>query len=269
MSVKLYPVDDLQFLLHDGPDYISQQLRQGQSWEPLLLSIIDLLLKGMKEPVFVDVGANLGAVSVPVGKLIQQRHRLGGGLGQVHSIEAQRNVFYQLCGNFFANDLGRYCFAYHTAIGDVVGGIEIPFLSLRSEQNVGALSLDKTIRQEQGWKSEFEHYETVPMTTLDELGLPPASLIKIDVEGMELEVVRGGLLWLKESCFPPILFEVWGDDMEKQIAKREALLNLLHAQGYECLVHGELGIAQHHNNRYLDFIYDKDNKLSQISLIKK
>lgn len=268
MSIQLYPVDNVQFLLHDGPDYISQRLRQGKSWEPLLLDIIKLLLRGVEHPVFVDIGANLGAISVPIGKFMQQRHLEGKGLGQVHSIEAQRNVFYQLCGNFFVNDLGRYCFAYHAAVSNQPGEIKIPFLSLSHENNVGALSLDESIRKEQGWQSEFEYYENVAVTTIDQLNLPSAHVVKIDVEGMELEVISGGLEWLQRSGFPPILLEVWDESMQQQLPKRESLLKLLEEQGYEYLIHGELCIAQHHKNRCLEFVLNENNQLSKINLLR-
>ncbi|HGO5822588.1 TPA: FkbM family methyltransferase [Mannheimia haemolytica] len=264
MSIKLYPVKNVQFLLHDGPDYISQHLRNGDNWEPLLLSIIELLLQKIENPIFVDIGANLGAISVPVGKIIQQKM----GKGEVHSIEAQRNVFYQLCGNFFANDLSQCCFAYHTALGNKNGVLKIPFLSLKETTNVGALSLDEKIRQEQGWvNSEFTYYEDIPLATLDELNLPPANLVKIDVEGMELEVISGGLKWLRASNFPPILFEIWDDSMKNQIPKREAVLALLRENGYDYAICGELAIAQHNQNQYLEFIYDEQNQLVQIRLL--
>ncbi|MEG9475608.1 FkbM family methyltransferase [Mannheimia bovis] len=267
MSIRLYPVNDVQFLLHSGPDYISQHLREGKSWEPLLLDIIGLFLRKIERPIFVDIGANLGAVSVPVGKMIQKNASNRGG-GEVHSIEAQRNVYYQLCGNIFANDLSQHCFAYHTAIGNTTGSLKIPFLSLKDTGNVGALSLDEFIRQEQGWKNEeFTTYENVPLTTLDELNLPAASIVKIDVEGMELEVISGGLMWLERSGFPPILFEVWDDTMKNQIPKREALLDLLKQVGYEYAICGELCIAQHYKNQYLQFIYNENNQLDKVSLL--
>lgn len=212
--VQLYPVQNIQFLLTQGNDLISTHLRTGHLWENFTIDLISLFCKQMNQPIFVDIGANLGAISVPIGKFLQDKQ------GQVHSIEAQRSVFYQLCGNLFANNLSQHCFTYHTAVSDTIGSIQIPVLNSHTTHNIGGLSLDETIRQEQGWNNQFDQYETVPLTTLDSMNLPLASIIKIDVEGMELEVIRGGLGWLTRSQFPPILFEVWGDYMKAQIAKR-------------------------------------------------
>ena len=260
-SVKLYPVDNVQFLLTQGADLISSHLRTGKLWEHLTIQIICLFCKEMNRPVFVDIGANLGAISIPIGKFLQDKQ------GQVHSIEAQRPVFYQLCGNLFANHLSQHCFAYHTAVGNTMGSIQVPVLNSHTTKNIGGLSLDENIRREQGWHSHFEQYETVPLTTLDAMNLPLASIIKIDVEGMEWEVIQGGLGWLTRSQFPPILFEVWGDYMKQQIPKRQKLFRLLENLGYELFLLGDLCIAQHKNNQYIKF--DLQQNQLKMSLVPR
>jgi len=51
----------------------------------------------------------------------------------------------------------------------------------------------------------------VEMKTLDSFGFTNIGFIKVDVEGFETEVLKGGLDTLRINGWPPILFESWGD----------------------------------------------------------
>lgn len=256
-EIKLYQVESARYLLTAGQDMINSHLRGGKVWESITLQVSQLLLENIDSPVVVDVGANLGAFSVPIGIHIKDKN------GQLHAFEPQRQVFYQLCGNFFSNHL-KHCFAHHMAVGDYDGSIDVPVLDLTKETNVGSLSLDPSIRLEQRMlTTQPTETEKVRIATLNSLNLPHADLIKIDVEGLELEVLKGARKWLELSGYPPILYEVWGDYMKGQVGKRNRLMNLVHkGLGYETVMFGELCIAQHPNRKTLEIKKEKDNGLS-------
>ncbi|MDL2321247.1 FkbM family methyltransferase [Desulfosarcina sp. OttesenSCG-928-B08] len=260
-KARLYPVESVQYLLLDSPDFISIRLRRGEVWEKFTLQIAELLLHNVANPVVIDIGANLGAFSVPIGQLIKPFS------GRLYAFEPQRQVFYQLCGNLFANLLSN-CYAYNIAIGNEDTEVEIPVLDMAAEQNVGAMSLDENIRKQQNWhNSKFSEYEAVLVRTLDTLGLPAPDLIKIDVEGLELEVLEGGRNWLAASGYPPVLYEVWGDYMAGMIEKREKLTHFVqHELGYEIQLIGELCIAQHPTRKKLTYQQGQDNNV-MVSLI--
>jgi hypothetical protein len=57
-------------------------------------------------------------------------------------------------------------------------------------------------------------------------------LIKIDVEGHELEVLKGGIETIKYNKYPPIIFEAWTWKPWYQ-EKRTALFDYLKGHGYE------------------------------------
>ncbi|MDL2328563.1 FkbM family methyltransferase [Desulfosarcina sp. OttesenSCG-928-A07] len=252
--VQLYPVESVQYLLIDSPDFISIRLRQGEVWEKSTLQIAQLLLHKVENPVVMDIGANLGAFSVPIGQFIKPFS------GRLYAFEPQRQVFYQLCGNLFANLLFN-CHAYNIAIGNEDTKVKIPVLDMVIEQNVGAMSLDENIRKQQNWhNSKISEYETVQVRTLDTLGFPRSDLVKIDVEGLELEVLEGGKSWLAASGYPPVLYEVWGDYMTGMIEKRERLTHFVqHELGYEIQLIGELCIAQHPTRKKLAYHQTKDS----------
>ena len=77
--------------------------------------------------------------------------------------------------------------------------------------------------------------EKIYSHTLDEYNLNNIGYIKIDVEGMEEKVLRGGLGTIIRNNYPPILFECWGiiDDFSKN--RHDLLEKLLIELGYDIL----------------------------------
>ncbi|HET6718671.1 MAG TPA: FkbM family methyltransferase [Rhodocyclaceae bacterium] len=240
--VNVISTDIGQYLLLATQDIISTHLLLKGSWEPWQLSISQLLLDGIERPHVVDVGANLGSYTVPVGRLIAER---GGTLS---AFEAQRLIFLQLCGNIFLNRLDNV-YPQHLALGDQDDEIELPALDYAREINIGALSVDPEIRRQQAQTSTGNHApqtESVLRRRLDSLALAPISLLKIDTEGCELEVLRGAARSLADSGWPPILFELWSETQQPWYReKRAATLACLDGLGYRSAVFGETGLAQH------------------------
>jgi hypothetical protein len=80
----------------------------------------------------------------------------------------------------------------------------------------------------------YDDISIVKAHILDEYNLDNIGLIKIDVEGMEEKVLRGGLGTIIRNNYPPILFELWDVgfyDMTQE--KHDSLQNFLEDLGYE------------------------------------
>lgn len=91
---------------------------------------------------------------------------------------------------------------------------------------------------ELGNSPDFNKNHSIEYTTktLDAFNIDNVGLIKIDVEGMEERVIRGGIGTIIRSNYPPILFECWnvgyfGMTQEKH----DSLFNFLKSLGYEIL----------------------------------
>jgi len=94
-----------------------------------------------------------------------------------------------------------------------------------------------------------EKTQTIPICKIDdEIFSKEIDLIKIDVEGFELAVIKGATKLLKANNFPPILFEVW--DFEWFSTSKNELLEFIKNLGYEVFyLFNEDYIAQHPLNK--------------------
>ncbi|MDR2212502.1 MAG: FkbM family methyltransferase [Pseudomonadales bacterium] len=236
--VNLVRSDQGEFLAF-GTDVLSNQLFHSGAWEKNLLSLGLLLVQRLEAPLVLDIGANLGAFTVPMAERIQ---RAGG---QVIAFEPQRIVYYQLCGNIFLNRLENV-HAINKAVGDQDAVIQIPKPDYARLRNIGAFSIEEKYRKLNGTQAAMSSTtESVPIITLDsfEVFKPPA-LIKLDVEGYELNVLQGATNFLRRNDYPPILFEAWSESWFAE--EKTRLLDFTRSLGYEIIAMGGYDhLAQH------------------------
>ncbi|MFV1966392.1 MAG: FkbM family methyltransferase [Pirellulaceae bacterium] len=166
---------------------------------------VELLRPFLEEgDTVVEVGANIGAHTLPLAKIV-------GSTGVVHAFEPQRVVFQTLCANVALNSLDHvHC--RQAAVGAVPGHVLVPQLDYGSENNFGGLGL-----------GQYHHGEKVPVMTLDQLQLHDCRLIKIDVEGMERSVLEGAAETITRRC--PLLY-LENDRQEQSAALIEYLMQL-------------------------------------------
>ncbi len=87
--------------------------------------------------------------------------------------------------------------------------------------------------------------QAVQITTLDHdiaaASLPAPDLIKIDIEGWELEALEGMRATL-DAHHPALFLEMHGDTMREKKSKARAIVAFLRSAGYTDIVHVETGL---------------------------
>jgi FkbM family methyltransferase len=233
-NCELIKVDGTQFLVFKGQDLISNHLKK-ELYENDIHQLALKLLINEPSGTVLDIGANLGTFCVPLARKIPKL--------KFHAFEPQRIVNYQLCANVVINSLDNVQ-TYELALSDRDEQLNLVMPDYTKETNIGAFSIDKEVR-----KNEYECATTsvinkIFLVPLDLLTFNDVKLIKIDVEGHELEVIKGGIETIKRNNYPPIIFEAWTWKPWYQ-EKRTALFEYLKGHGYEITELGQNNLAQH------------------------
>ncbi len=170
---------------------LGYQLLEAGRYDPaevdLTLKLLDLRREHYGDgAIAVDCGANIGVFTVEWA-----RHMTGWGV--VMAFEAQERLYYALAGNIAINN----CFnarAVHAAVASKPGTMKIPKPNYFAPGSFGSLELKQRSATEfigQVIDYSEDKMVAVPTTTLDSYSFPRIDLIKIDVEGMELDVLAG------------------------------------------------------------------------------
>lgn len=168
-----------------GDSVVADSLRWYGEWAETEL---DLLRRFVPSGgIVADVGSFIGTHAIALA-------RATGALGQVLAFEPRRNTFAVLGRNIHRNGLDAIIQARNVGISDQPGTIHL-IDPEEGSQNLGSLAL-----VDQGGGYEVE------LITLDMLDLSRLDLLKIDVEGMEANVIQGARQTL-QRCRPVVFAE--------------------------------------------------------------
>lgn len=219
-----------RYLICNPQETVQRSLLATGQFEPMAHRI-GAAFAAASPGLVVDVGANLGAFSVPLSRLLPAQ--------PVLAVEPQPMVFMNLCANLLLNK-ARHVRPVQLAIGQGGGHIRVPRFDVFDERYTGSVSLDPEVVALRGaiegvaepgqWAQQFDE---VPLVSLDDLVTDrTVSFIKIDVEGMELAVLRSATKLLERDA-PVLFFEAWSLDAFK--AHVAELLDFVATQGYEVI----------------------------------
>jgi len=157
----------------------------------------------IKNRNLLDIGAFIGTTSLLMAELV---------LDEDSVVYAFEPVYFEcLQKNIKDNGLDNKILAYQCGLSSVNGFVENPKTEFESKTNYGGQSL--LLLHEKN----INHYliqepidNSIELKRLDDFKLKNLGLVKIDVEGMELEVLKGGIDTIKNSNYPPIIIEIWG-----------------------------------------------------------
>lgn len=168
-----------------GDTVIADSLRWYGEWAENELELLRRFIS--TGGVVADVGSFIGTHAVALANAV-------GGIGHVHAFEPRRTAFDILQRNIERNGLAQRVTAHNVGVSDHPGTITLDD-AIDQAQNQGGLSLVDAGR---GY--------AVRIITLDSLQLPRLDLLKIDVEGMEAQVLAGSSATL-QRCRPVVFAE--------------------------------------------------------------
>jgi len=179
--------------------------------------------KNTIDPIIFDVGANIGTYATVVSKLCPT--------AKIYCFEPQRLIFQMLCGNFAINNLEN-CYAYPIALGDISEWINIDEPDYNQQGSFGSFSIIKDVI-----KTRANKQTPTQKLTLDDFveiyKVRKVDFIKIDAEGMDIEVLKGAVKTLK-SFNPSLLIE----NVYDGVFDMYDIIEYLREKNYEFMVNG-------------------------------
>jgi FkbM family methyltransferase len=148
------------------------------------------LLRNWARPgsTVVDAGANVGLFTIPLALAVGER-------GRVLACEPAESNVSRLSANLHRNELAN---------------VDVVPAALGSARGTATLVLDADAAYHSVSAGDAVAGTRVPVERLDDLwaraGRPTVSVLKVDVEGTELDVLEGGVELLR-ACRPAVLVE--------------------------------------------------------------
>ena len=219
----------------NGTYGVGMQILTHSSYDQIEVKLATRLIEKRRQyykdgVIALDCGANIGVHTIEWAKNMTE-------WGEVFSFEPQEKIYYALSGNIAINN----CFnvtAKNVALGSEIGRIEIPTPNYNKPSSYGSLELKKKKNNEFiGQEIDYQNTKQIDMLSIDSLKLNRIDFIKIDVEGMEEEVLKGSTMSINRFC-PILLIEHIKSDIN-------SLKNFLEKKNYEIFVVGMNILAIH------------------------
>lgn len=210
----------IRWTIYGNQDLISRSLRLKGEHEPRILKVILNRLEDQSGN-FLDIGGHIGTMCIPPAKKYPKR--------KFYAIEANPTSYNILLKNMFQNHI-KNLRVLNIAVGNPQSEtcLSLRPFNLISEENTGGYCLkkQKTSPNEKGYKVKF--------CKIDDLSFEALSIIKIDVEGMELDVLKGSQETLHHHGYPDIIFECWSEENFRE--EKQKLFDFIESQGYYIFV---------------------------------
>lgn len=160
-------------------------------------------------PVFIDIGAHVGYFSLLVSCIMESLNLKG----KVYSFEAAQGTFELLKVNLKPHDNIQ---VFHNALTDIETDLEFfEFPVLYSEYN----TLHVQQFENEAWFKRFKPIKNVVKGRALDSIITDFSiqnpLIKVDTEGAEEQVIKGGIAFLKEQN-PTLILEFLADSSKNE-----------------------------------------------------
>ena len=199
------------YFIDDIDDAIKRHVVAGEQWEPYVVELSEQYVE--PDSVVVEVGAHIGTHTVPMAGLV-------GPWGRVYAFEPQRKIHRELHHNL--------------ALNGVINAVPLRFAIGAGETRI--IEMNPPRSGNEGGTGIGTGGDAAELRTLDSFGFERVSLLKIDVEGYEDEVLEGAADTIRRNR-PTIIIEIMGGKVYKTASPRvrariEGTWKRLEALGY-------------------------------------
>lgn len=201
------------FLANPMDMYIGRSLIEYGEFSEIEVALLTRLVP--KGGIAVDMGANMGAMTIPLAQKVTRA-------GFVFAFEPQLLVFQQFCANLALNDVVNVQ-AIQAGCGSETGSITIHRHNPTSRHNFGGLALEHLAADDPSIRIDIARLD-------DRIDPRRLDLIKADVEGMEEEALRGAEALIRH--FRPALYVENGSE-----EKSPGLIAFVQDLDYRCWWH--------------------------------
>ena len=208
MNIKTTKFDYFEICTLENDCAVNKAISEGVLWEPHIINYVKLNANRNKD--FVDVGSNFGWHS-----LIAHKH-----FSHVHSFEPQ-STLYHLQKQSISNSNINNISIHNVALSDKPGNGQLNPVDYNSTTNTGDVSVGTG-------------GEAIEIKTLDSYHFDNVAAIKIDVQGLEYQVIRGAERTIWENR-PDIIVELENFHLIKHDTNARAVMELLRSMNYYCL----------------------------------
>ena len=165
------------------------------------VNIIHMLQKEFQnrgnDKIFIDVGASFGTYTMLLAEQFQH----------TYAFEPDLHTYNILCGNIAMHNLSDKTTLINAPVSDKIENVNYVKLDTLGGTNYCYTETDNIAKMySQHTPQSILSKQTI---TIDSLNLTNIGLLKIDVEGFELRVLKGCVRSLEASNYPPFIIESW------------------------------------------------------------
>ena len=233
----------LQILDSEGAYFMSDDPRHAlwlmsNNLFSVEVNVINFLKEKYANPdkVFVDVGANFGTYTMILDEVFKH----------TYPFEPDKHTYNILCGNVALHNLSYKTTLCNVGLSDKDESVEYMQVDMLGscnfciKQDDGDISHNISERYNQQYHLDDVDPLTIRCKPLTDFVTDNIGLMKIDVEGFELNVLKGAEPAIIASNYPPLVVESWNideGDSETTIATktklRKDLFGWLTERGYK------------------------------------
>ena len=191
LSSKILRNKKINFISHDT--CIGSTINSGVYWEEWMLNYISkYYVNGTN---MIDLGANIGTTTLLMSEIISPENK-------IYSFEPiYHDITYK---NIIDNNLDDKINLFPCGVGNKISTFIYPKVNFNNNINFGATSIQNCESNKEPSSDEM----IIPIEKIDNYNFKNISLIKIDVENMEILVLEGAINLISEYK-PTIIIETY------------------------------------------------------------